>query len=66
MMDISWGMLIALVITNFLSYLLGRGDGQVQKTQLSEEAWMEVKKYEIDKKYAFMAWQEERSGKHGS
>ena len=63
-MNISWGLLITLVITNFLSYLLGRGDGQAQEQPLSEEARIEIEKYEIDKKYAFYGWLEERSGKH--
>ena len=63
MMDLSWVWLIGLVTTHFLAYFLGRGDGQAQDVP-SEEAWIEVQKYEIDKKYAFSAWLEERSGKH--
>ena len=64
MMDLSWVWLIGLVTTHFLAYLLGRGDGQVQEQPLSEEARIELKKYEIDKLYAFYGWLEERSGKH--
>ena len=61
-MDIIW--LVCLMITHIVAYMLGRGDGQ-EKKQLSEEAWIEVQKYEIDKKYAQMAWQwlEERKDK---
>ena len=63
-MDISWGLLIFFVISNFISYLLGRGDGQAQDQPLSEEARIEIAKYEIDKRYIFAGWLEERSGKH--
>ena len=63
-MDLSWVWLIGLVTTHFLAYLLGRGDGQAQDQPLSEEAQIEIAKYEIDKKYAFAGWLEERSGNH--
>lgn len=63
MMDLSWVWLIGLVTTHFLAYLLGRGDAQ-NAGELSEEAQIEIAKYEIDKKYAFAGWLEERSGKH--
>lgn len=63
MMDLSWCWLFGLVLTHAAVYLLGRGD--VKKTgELSEEAWIEVQKYEIDRKYALMAILDERSGKH--
>ena len=63
MIDLSWVWLIGLVTTHFLAYLLGRGDGQ-NAGELSEEARIEIAKYEIDKKYAFDGWLEERSGEH--
>ncbi len=64
MMDLSWGWLITLAITNFLSYLLGRGDGQAQEQSLSEEARLELQKYSYDKFYEHERWKAERSGKH--
>lgn len=64
MMDLSWVWLIGLVTTHFLAYFLGRGDGQAQEQPLSEEARIELKKYEIDKRYAWYTWLDERSGKH--
>lgn len=64
MMDLSWCWLFGLVLTHAAAYLLGRGDGQAQEQPLSEEARIELKKYEIDKQYAYLAWQKERSGKH--
>lgn len=62
MMD-SWVWLFCLIITHCVAYYMGRSDGQ-EKTGPSDEAWVEVQKYEIDKKYAFAGWLEERSGKH--
>ena len=63
MTGIDWGWLITLAITNFLSYLLGRGDGQEQKKQMSDEAQIEVQKYEIDKRFEYMRWAKEREGR---
>lgn len=63
MMDLSWCWLFGLLLTHAAAYLLGRGDGQ-KAGELSEEARIEIAKYEIDKKYAFYGWLEERSGKH--
>ena len=62
MMDISWIWLIALAITHTLAYFLGRGDGQ-QASELSEEAKIEVHKYEIDKRFEYMRWAKERAGR---
>lgn len=64
MMDLSWVCLIGLLITHTLAYFLGRGDGQEQEQPLSEEAKIELKKYEIDKLYDFAVYLEEGSGKH--
>lgn len=63
MTGIDWGWLITLAITNFLSYLLGRGDGQEQKQKMSDEALIEVQKYEIDKRFEYMRWAKEREGR---
>jgi len=60
-MDIVW--LVCLLITHIVAYMLGRGDGKSEAPQ-SDDAWVEVEKYEIDKKYAFAAWLEERKAKH--
>ena len=65
MMDISWIWLIALTITHTLAYFLGRGDGQGQKDCHSDEAWIEVQKYDIDKRFEYMRWAKERETKHG-
>lgn len=63
-MDFIW--LVCLLITHIVAYMLGRGDGQCHAAQ-HEEAWLEVQKYEIDRKYAHMAWVwlEERKATHG-
>lgn len=63
MTGIDWVWLIALVITHILAYLLGRGDGQEQKQQMSDEAQIEVQKYEIDKRFEYMRWAKEREGR---
>lgn len=63
MMDLSWCWLFGLVLTHAAAYLLGRGDAK-KTGELSEEGRIEIEKYEIDKKYAFYGWLEERSGKH--
>lgn len=63
MMDLSWAWLVGLLITHAVAYYIGHRDGQA-KDGPSEEAWIEVQKYEIDRKYALMAILEERSGKH--
>lgn len=62
-MDTSYIWLICLLITHTLAYYLGRGDGQ-KTGELSKEARIEIAKYEIDKKYAFAGWLEERSGQN--
>ena len=64
-MDIIW--LVCLLILLIVAYCIGRGDGRCEAAQ-HEEAWIEVQKYEIDRKYAHMAWEwmEERKAKNGS
>ena len=64
MMDLSWAWLVGLLITHAVAYYIGHRDGQAQEQPLSEEARIELKKYEIDKQYAYITWREERSGKH--
>ena len=61
-MEYIW--LFCLMITHFIAYFIGRGDGE--KGQYSDDAWVEIEKYEIDTKYAFAAWLEERKDKHDS
>ena len=60
--DFIW--LVAMIITHVCAYAMGKEDGKREGGGLSEEARVEIQMYEIDKKYAFYAWLEERSGKH--
>lgn len=60
-MDIVW--LVCLLITHIVAYMIGKGDGQCQAAQ-TEEAFEAVKKYEIDKRFEYMRWLEERKAKH--
>lgn len=56
--------LFCLMVTHIVAYYMGRADAE--RREPSEDAWVEVEKYEIDKKYAFAAWLEERKDTHGS
>ena len=55
MMDVSWVWLVCLVITHLCAYVMGKDDGKHEGGKLSDEAWIEVKKYEIAMKYAHIA-----------
>jgi hypothetical protein len=57
-----WMMLIVLCITHGAFYYMGRSDGQAM-TQ-SDDAWVEVEKYEIDKRFEYMRWRDERGISH--
>lgn len=46
---ITW--LAAIIALCFCAYIMGKEDGQKEGGGLSEEAWIEIEKYEIDKKY---------------
>lgn len=52
----------ALALVVFVAYCMGVRDGSAGEP--SEEAWIIVQKYEIDRKYAHWRWLEERGGKH--
>lgn len=47
---ITW--LAAIIALCFCAYIMGKEDGQKEGGGLSEEARIEIEKYEIDKKYA--------------
>lgn len=59
-MDFIW--LIALTITHICAYCMGKTDGLNQMPE--EDAWVEVKRYEIDKRFEHMRWLEERKAHH--
>lgn len=59
-MDFVW--LIALCISHIAVYYMGRHDGGIHEP--SEEAWVMVEKYELDKRFEHMRWIEERRCKH--
>lgn len=55
-----WIMFVCLSITHILAYYLGRGDGERKPY---EDAYIEVEKYDIDKRYEHQRWLEERKDK---
>lgn len=55
-MDFVW--LIALCISHIAVYYMGRHDGGIHEP--SEEAWVMVEKYELDKRFEHMRWLVER------
>lgn len=60
MSDFIW--LICLCGTHIIAYYMGRNDGAAM--QPSEEAMMEIKRYEIDKRFEHMRWMTERKERH--
>lgn len=54
-MDLDFMWLAALIILCLCAYVLGKEDGKQEGGGLSEEARVEIEKYEIDKKYALYA-----------
>lgn len=60
---VSFIWLLCLIITHICAYFLGRGDGR-QHDGHSDDAWVEVKKYEIDKKIEYMQRMAERNEHH--
>ena len=60
-MDIIW--LVCLLITHIVAYCIGKGDGKSECPQ-TDDAWVEVEKYEIDKRFEHMRWLAERKEKH--
>lgn len=55
--------LFCLMITHFVAYFIGRGDGERKPC---DDAYIEVEKYDIDKRYEHQRWLEERKDKHDS
>lgn len=60
MADFIW--LVCLVITHSIAYYIGRNDAIAM--QPTKEAWLEVKRYEIDKRFEHMRWMAERKDDH--
>lgn len=52
-------LLIILCVTHAIAYYMGRHDGAQEG--LSEEAWLELQKYETDKRFEYMRWTRERT-----
>lgn len=50
--------LVILVIVSALAYFWGYANGE--NIEPSEEAWIEVEKYDIDSHYEYMRWLQER------
>ena len=63
MMDLSFLWLVSLVITHVCAYAMGKEDGK-SESGLSDEAWVELQKYEIDKRYAHLRWIAEKDNRH--
>lgn len=59
-MDFVW--LIALTITHICAYCIGKTDGLNQMPE--DDAFVEIEKYELDKRYEMMRWLEERKADH--
>ena len=59
-MDLVW--LIALLVTHICAYCMGKTDGLNQVPE--DDVWVEVKRYEIDKRFEHMRWLEERKADH--
>lgn len=57
-----WIILIVLCITHGAIYYMGRSDGQALTH--SDDAWAEVEKYVIDKRFEHLRWLEERKDTH--
>lgn len=64
MMDLDFMWLAAIIALCFCAYIMGKEDGKREGGGLSDEAWVEVQKHEIDLKYALMNAIDERSRKH--
>ena len=60
MMDYIW--LIIIACTHAAVYCFGKRDGLAEKPD--EDAWIEVRKYELDKHYEHQRWLEERKDTH--
>jgi hypothetical protein len=54
--------LIVLAITHAAVYCLGKNDGLAQLPD--ENAWVEVEKYTVDKRFEHLRWIEERKNHH--
>lgn len=60
MMNILW--LIGIACTHAAVYCFGKRDGMEELPD--ENAWLEVKKYEVDKRFEHLRWLEERKNHH--
>lgn len=56
-----WIMFVCLSITHLVAYSMGKADGERKPC---EDAYIEVEKYDIDKRYEHQRWLEERKYKH--
>lgn len=54
--------LMCLLVTHCVAYFMGRADGE--NVQPSEYTWMQIKQYEIDKRFEHMRWLAERKDGH--
>jgi hypothetical protein len=60
MMNYLW--LIGIACTHAMVYMMGKRDGMEEMPD--EDAWIEVKKYEADKRFEHLRWLEERKNHH--
>lgn len=62
MMNYLW--LIIVAITHAAVYCMGKRDGV--ESMIDDDAYITLKKYEVDKRFEHLRWLEERKNHHDS